>query len=613
MAFGRSVSPATRLVRALALTAIAMGRAAFADDPLPNPCNQVGPGAGCADQTCALLVCQYNPDCCEHVWDQSCVDQANLLCSGCEVNLQDCRVPHVLGGCAESECCATVCGIDPYCCEVSWDGTCVIYTTFCPPPAPLECGDPEAGLCTTVHGTPSCSDKSCCDVICALPAATYCCEESWDQLCVDLARDICSAACLGSSPPNAIDEQEICDQGDTNDPGILDPQKQGAPQPLPTPAAVLNGTIHGSGTQDSTDIDVYALDLTQADTDQDGLVKVRLSVKAAVQMFAAVVPSGTLAAGLPAAPVLVSAPPCDMKQQYACIPPGTYWVVVSLGTDGVVGSPELFCSSPRSAYRIWVQVEADCAAPCGNSSDSCFVPHAGTSCADASCCAQVCASLPTCCDTGWDMTCVQEAGDLCQIPQPANDPCTSAAPVSTGDVPFTLFGASLDPTGDFACRINSTTSGADVWFAWQPAFAGAYRLSICDVEFDSRLAVYGGSCGSLSQLACNDNSGACQPNTNGSQTTVSVNCGDTYLIRVGCATGQPGAGTLRITQVVAGPACAAPCAADLDGSLAVDFGDVALAMLDFGPCAGCPSDLDQTESVDFGDIALILLESGPCP
>lgn len=54
------------------------------------------------------------------------------------------------------------------------------------------------------------------------------------------------------------------------------------------------------------------------------------------------------------------------------------------------------------------------------------------------------------------------------------------------------------------------------------------------------------------------------------------------------------------------------CPADLDGSSTIDLGDVALAMLDFGPCAGCAADLDATGQVDFSDIALLLLDMGPC-
>jgi len=55
------------------------------------------------------------------------------------------------------------------------------------------------------------------------------------------------------------------------------------------------------------------------------------------------------------------------------------------------------------------------------------------------------------------------------------------------------------------------------------------------------------------------------------------------------------------------------CPSDLDGNRTVDFGDVALTVLDFGPCAGCNSDIDGSGFVDFGDVALQLLDTGPCP
>jgi hypothetical protein len=57
---------------------------------------------------------------------------------------------------------------------------------------------------------------------------------------------------------------------------------------------------------------------------------------------------------------------------------------------------------------------------------------------------------------------------------------------------------------------------------------------------------------------------------------------------------------------------AAACFGDIDGSGEVDNGDVAFALLDYGPCPGCSTDLDGTGEVDFGDVALILLSTGPC-
>jgi hypothetical protein len=66
------------------------------------------------------------------------------------------------------------------------------------------------------------------------------------------------------------------------------------------------------------------------------------------------------------------------------------------------------------------------------------------------------------------------------------------------------------------------------------------------------------------------------------------------------------AARLRI-KVETVPACAPE---DLDCNGVVDFGDVALALIDFGPCTGCQADLDGTGIVDYGDVALVMLSYG---
>jgi hypothetical protein len=54
------------------------------------------------------------------------------------------------------------------------------------------------------------------------------------------------------------------------------------------------------------------------------------------------------------------------------------------------------------------------------------------------------------------------------------------------------------------------------------------------------------------------------------------------------------------------------CPSDLDGSTQIDFGDVALMLLQMGDLGG-PADLDASGAVDSADIALLLLDYGPCP
>lgn len=54
------------------------------------------------------------------------------------------------------------------------------------------------------------------------------------------------------------------------------------------------------------------------------------------------------------------------------------------------------------------------------------------------------------------------------------------------------------------------------------------------------------------------------------------------------------------------------CAMDLDQTGSVDLGDVALILMEMGPCSGCPADLDGDQTVDLGDVALALQEFGEC-
>lgn len=56
-----------------------------------------------------------------------------------------------------------------------------------------------------------------------------------------------------------------------------------------------------------------------------------------------------------------------------------------------------------------------------------------------------------------------------------------------------------------------------------------------------------------------------------------------------------------------------PCPTDIDGSGAVDFGDLLVVLSSFGACPDCPADLDGNGDVDFGDLLAVLAAFGPCP
>ena len=72
---------------------------------------------------------------------------------------------------------------------------------------------------------------------------------------------------------------------------------------------------------------------------------------------------------------------------------------------------------------------------------------------------------------------------------------------------------------------------------------------------------------------------------------------------------EPGAGAAYVFEL--DPTVA--CRADLDGSGAVDFGDVLAVLATWGPCPpSCPEDLDGDGAVTFADLLVVLASWGPC-
>lgn len=137
---------------------------------------------GCDDETCTVAVCLDDPTCCLLGWDTTCAAIAVTECSICttpdvcgnsvheppevcdggdldgegcvslgfvlgelscaadctsfdssECVLSDCCVVHPSTGCDDALCEAAVCGVDDYCCDVTWDGICALEAEmFCP-------------------------------------------------------------------------------------------------------------------------------------------------------------------------------------------------------------------------------------------------------------------------------------------------------------------------------------------------------------------------------------------------------------------------------------------------------------------------------------------------
>jgi hypothetical protein len=566
-----------------------------------NDCLEVRGTPGCSSPLCSAAVCVTLPECCTVAWDSGCATEALFVCEGCGSTPESCVLPHPKRGCADAACCQDICALDDYCCNVEWDDNCALLAQInCEPAGPVPCGDPDAGSCTAPHPTPACNDAACCDQVCA--SWDPCCVTAWDSFCVSLAQSLCSTTCDPGCPTGSSQEIETCGSR-TNDPVFRPGSPAGVPQ-----AILRDKDVCGrlTVTPSLNDVDVYLVSLQGLDTDNDGLVKIRVLLTATSPMFAAVVPVNSAEAVLPlGARLTVNATGCGTSKGWTCVAPTGWWIVVARGTDGVISNSATDCDAGR--YRLRVETDAACGDPCGAGSGDCFVPRTTPGCGDAACCATTCALLPDCCDIAWDTACVLVADENCGAPAPANDACASAQRIAEGAWPLSTLGATKD--GDAvpaACRVAGADSTRDVWFRWQPARSGECQLDLCGATWDTRLELFTGPCGARVRVACADDSPFCNP-ARGSRLTFQAACEADYLIRVSGVADERGLATLTISTPT-GPTC---CSGDLDGSGTVDAADIGSLLTLFG-AAGGPGDLDGSGSVDAADIGTLLTQFGPC-
>ena len=130
-----------------------------------------------------------------------------------------------------------------------------------------------------------------------------------------------------------------------------------------------------------------------------------------------------------------------------------------------------------------------------------------------------------------------------------NDECAGAVPITEGVTSGSTFGATTSPVSG-TCAFM----GSDVWYAYTASCNETATVSFCSgggaAYFDTVVAVFTGSCATLTEIACNDDSCGLQ-----SEVTFSATAGQTYYIAVGGYQGQQGTFDMSVT-------CSAPPAND---------------------------------------------------
>lgn len=365
-------------VGAMALVALCSSAAAQCGIST-NDCCAVGSGPGCSNNSCCQFVCSLDVFCCNNTWDSICANEAAQWCdncggSGCGVGSNDCCTSSTLPFCADGDCCALVCSQDPYCCNTRWDAQCASEATaWCPScGGTLACGLAYNDCCTaTSTSTPFCSDEACCSLVCAVDS--FCCTNQWDSQCASEATSWCTSCggvqSCGNSPNSCCSASMFA-----------------------TPFCSDGGCC---------------------------------TLVCAVDPFC-----------------------CNTAWDFTCSQEATLWCsscggVLSCGNSPnsccvatITGTP--FCSDgtccttvcgvdPYCCNTQWDGICADEAGDlcsscfaCGNGTQDCCGPGTNPYCADADCCATVCAQDPYCCNTRWDGICANEAAGLCAACAP---PC----------------------------------------------------------------------------------------------------------------------------------------------------------------------------------------------
>ena len=115
-----------------------------------------------------------------------CLDLIGTANDGCgDENAGSPWVAHPSRYSYDAECCAVVCANDFFCCGTEWDTVCANRAlTTC-----ANCGSAANSSPYISHATPGCDNTACCRIVCA--ADPYCCDTSWDFSCVVRAESNC--------------------------------------------------------------------------------------------------------------------------------------------------------------------------------------------------------------------------------------------------------------------------------------------------------------------------------------------------------------------------------------------------------------------------------------
>jgi subtilisin-like proprotein convertase family protein len=282
--------------------------------------------------------------------------------------------------------------------------------------------------CCFANGTPGCDDPACEAIVCAVDP--FCCDVQWDGICAGEAAELCFPLCEPElcdldCPPGALEEGEACGT-DTN--GGCNSA------PIVFTDAQCGDTFCGTAWADggTRDTDWYLVNhaggvISSTLVSQSQCVNFIVDVGGGNCSVISVVgnigcaneclPIADASADLPpgAYVVFVATGTCDGGGIFEGVPCGSGFndYYISIACEGVeIGA---CCLPDGTCVDGTTQPECE-TPPDPNDCGDCNLPDPDglPGCSDPECEAIVCAVDPFCCDVAWDSICAGEAEDLCE-------------------------------------------------------------------------------------------------------------------------------------------------------------------------------------------------------
>ena len=392
----------------------------------PAYCNVVAFDIDVGD--CMQVVTENYPECAT-TWDAGCAQIASRLCRWPEPGtrgLGNCLLPSDASrGCDDAYCSSLVCECDPNCCDIVWDETCVALAgNMCilvpardlavpdlilpgassieDPETGLRCGSQASGACLYQNYSPFCEEASCCQLVCGYDG--FCCENRWDTLCAKLATQACDIRAKGVCGP--VGRNEGYPPPFKNYRSCFYPRDANFCQDGGYPDCSPAGCDNAECCNNVCYVDPFCCEIRWDSICADG---------ADVLCPQEFPECGTIISGSCFIPH--EAPFCDDGR--CC--------------ENVCIIEPLCCTVEWDVVCVKL-AESECT-QCGDVySGSCLAPHAAPACYDEECCSFVCEIDSFCCTFSWDSSCatialsnLTECGRTDACGDPESRPCFIAS------------------------------------------------------------------------------------------------------------------------------------------------------------------------------------------